>query len=89
VQVTGPLDRWRFFRGENKWRRREIESVNQRRLWRPNRPQSHATPQKNEGKARLAEPGSRPASLCGSEAVPNRATAWRRPLDSKVPPGQI
>jgi hypothetical protein len=65
-----------------------IESVNQRGLSRPTRPQSHATPQKNEGKPRLVDPGSTPASVFGGEAAkPCHDVEATR--GSKIPPGQI
>ncbi len=63
-----------------------IESVNKRRPSRPTRPQSHATPQKNERKLRLAEPGSTQVSVFGGEPVPNRATALRRPATRRSLP---
>jgi hypothetical protein len=63
-----------------------IESVNQRGLSRPTRPQSHATPQKNEGKPRLAEPGSTHVSVFGGEPVPKPCHGVEATRDSKVPP---
>src|SRR5713226_7676867 len=65
-----------------------IESVNQSRPSRPTRPQSHAKPQKSEGRPRLAAPEARPRLYLAArqcQTVPRQGGDLR---DSKIPSGQ-